>query len=423
MLLVAPRSLTFFLSFLFPLSAFGVQTVSLRNFRKANGILVDTRDSASFNGWRDQAGGFGGHEPGALNLSASWLSGSDHWFDSWASHAGLTTDSRIGLYGSKESVAQVAKHLSQRKFGHVVEISDAGKIEKRLVKLPNYSKLVPVSWLSSVLKGTVVEAAPKGKLKLFEAGWGSHAAYRTGHIPQAEYFDTDLIEVGPLWNKREDSVLKKNLLSRGVTAKTTVIVYSRDTIAAARVAHILMYAGVEDVRLVDGGWMAWQAQGYAVQTEEPPASEAAKAFLGPFPGKPQLMIDRQQALAMLSKPQANSLVSVRSMREHKGEVSGYLDIAEKGDIRGAKWGHAGSDAQHMEDYRNPDDTMISPAAILAFWKAHDITPEKRTAFYCGTGWRASEAFFYAYVMGWRQISVYDGGWKEWSMDPKNPIQR
>jgi thiosulfate/3-mercaptopyruvate sulfurtransferase len=43
------------------------------------------------------------------------------------------------------------------------------------------------------------------------------------------------------------------------------------------------------------------------------------------------------------------------------------------------------------------------------------------AFYCGTGWRASLAFFYAWLMGWQRISVYDGGWLEWSSDPANPV--
>jgi thiosulfate/3-mercaptopyruvate sulfurtransferase len=45
----------------------------------------------------------------------------------------------------------------------------------------------------------------------------------------------------------------------------------------------------------------------------------------------------------------------------------------------------------------------------------------RIAFYCGTGWRASLAFFYAWLMGWEHISVYDGGWFEWSSDPANPV--
>ena len=32
----------------------------------------------------------------------------------------------------------------------------------------------------------------------------------------------------------------------------------------------------------------------------------------------------------------------------------------------------------------------------------------------GTGWRASETWFYAHLMGWNRIAVYDGGWYEWS---------
>ena len=53
-----------------------------------------------------------------------------------------------------------------------------------------------------------------------------------------------------------------------------------------------------------------------------------------------------------------------------------------------------------------------------------ITRVKRVAFYCGTGWRASETWFYAHLMGWEDIAVYDGGWYEWSSDPvNNPIER
>ena len=45
------------------------------------------------------------------------------------------------------------------------------------------------------------------------------------------------------------------------------------------------------------------------------------------------------------------------------------------------------------------------------------------AFYCGTGWRASETWCYAYLRGWPRIAVYDGGWFEWSQDPiSNPIE-
>jgi len=42
-----------------------------------HGTPVDTRDSAYFNGWPEAGAGagvlHGGHEPGAVNLAASWL--------------------------------------------------------------------------------------------------------------------------------------------------------------------------------------------------------------------------------------------------------------------------------------------------------------------------------------------------------------
>ena len=59
--------------------------------------------------------------------------------------------------------------------------------------------------------------------------------------------------------------------------------------------------------------------------------------------------------------------------------------------------------------------------IAAQWRAWGVTPDKRIAFYCGTGWRASEAFFYAYLMGWATIAVYDGGWWAWVQNPANLI--
>ncbi|STQ12549.1 rhodanese domain-containing protein [Enterobacter cloacae] len=39
--------------------------------------------------------------------------------------------------------------------------------------------------------------------------------------------------------------------------------------------------------------------------------------------------------------------------------------------------------------------MRSADDIAAMWKSWNILPEQHVAFYCGTGWRASEGFMYA----------------------------
>ncbi len=99
------------------------------------------------------------------------------------------------------------------------------------------------------------------------------------------------------------------------------------------------------------------------------------------------------------------------------EVSGYNYIRPAGRIAGDVWGNCGSDAYHMQHYRNVDNTMRAYPEIAANWEEAGITPDKWVAFYCGTGWRASETWFYAYLMGWQRIAVYDGGWHEWSQRP------
>jgi len=77
------------------------------------------------------------------------------------------------------------------------------------------------------------------------------------------------------------------------------------------------------------------------------------------------------------------------------------------------------------DYRNLDGTMRNSNEIIAMWKEWGITPEQKLSFFCGTGWRAAEVLVYADVMGLKNISLYDGGWNEWSGNtgnPANPIE-
>jgi thiosulfate/3-mercaptopyruvate sulfurtransferase len=104
-------------------------------------------------------------------------------------------------------------------------------------------------------------------------------------------------------------------------------------------------------------------------------------------------------------------VSVRTWREHIGNVSGYNYIGPAGRIKGDVWGNCGTDAYHMQHYRNVDNTTRAYPEIAANWEAAGVTPDKWVAFYCGTGWRASESWFYAYLLGWERIAVYDGGWR------------
>jgi len=59
--------------------------------------------------------------------------------------------------------------------------------------------------------------------------------------------------------------------------------------------------------------------------------------------------------------------------------------------------------------------MRSGLEILKMWDDLDIDyKRKHLIFYSGNGWRASEVMYYAELMGLHRVSMYDGGWYDWS---------
>jgi len=399
------------------------QPMNFAQLQAQKGTLIDTRPSAFYNGWPQTLNGTGGHEPAALNLSASWLTlMSDEQISEWAKQHQLTDSGLIALYGSKEETQAVKSRLEKLGFSHVAPLTDGLQNAARLQRMAHFEQLVYPQWIHDLQQKKPVSAAPAGEWKVIEAGWGAPKKYLLSHIPGADYIDTNEVESEPLWNKVSDEQLKAMLAKHGIRHDTTVVLYGRDVYAAARVAQIMLYAGVKDVRILDGGWQTWSDSGLPVERGLPGKVQPAPDFGATIPGQPQLMLNTVQARALLHRKDA-SLVSIRSWPEFIGTTSGYSYIKPKGEIAGARWGHAGSDSTHMEDFHNPDGTMRAADDIAAMWKNWHITPDQQVAFYCGTGWRASETFMYARAMGWKNVGVYDGGWYEWSANPKNPVER
>ena len=308
-----------------------------------------------------------------------------------------------------------------------------------LERLPNYDKLVHIAWLRDVLAGGRPEAPPNGDFLLFHVNFGVPEEYAEGHIPGALYLDTNWLEDPADWNRRSPEAIDGRAAGRSASrSDTTVIVYGRDTegdanekwpgrragqIAATRALMILRYAGRRRrpaarrrLRLVGPGRQS--ARDRSMRTPTPVPSFGVEV-----PLRPEVIVDIDEAKEIIADPAGAALVSVRTWREHIGDVSGYNYIGPAGRIKGDVWGNCGTDAYHMQHYRNVDNTMRAYPEIAANWDEAGITPDKWVAFYCGTGWRASETWFYAYLQGWQRIAVYDGGWFEWSQDPiNNPIE-
>src|SRR5437588_1106231 len=406
--------------------------------------LVDVRALPAYNGWRARGAVRGGHIPGAVAFPSAWLKTVDSpEVERLLRSKAILNSREVVLYGDRpeDSLPLRTRLAALGQLG--VRTYQGGWAEwaaQRSLpvdRLTNCQKLVHPDCRRELLDGGTPEAGPAGPFRLFHVNFGVRQEYVENHIPGALYLDTNRLENPEDWNRRTPAELETALRSLGITHDTTVILYGRDTeghanekwpgrragqIAACRAALILRYAGVEDVRLLDGGYDCWVQAGNALETDlRAPAPVAS--FGIEIPRHPELIIDIDEARQILADREHAALVSVRTWREHIGQVSGYNYIGPAGRIAGDVWGNCGSDAYHMEHYRNVDNTMRSYPEIAANWTGAGITTDKWVAFYCGTGWRASETWFYAYLMGWPRIAVYDGGWFEWSQDPiSNPIE-
>jgi 3-mercaptopyruvate sulfurtransferase SseA len=406
--------------------------------------VVDVRPLVAYNGWRHGDDARGGHIPGAVAFPVEWLETVDApEIQRLITEKGLHAAGSIVVYGATNTDAERFAGALAAHGARDIVVLDGGfgawiADEARPVdKLLRHDRLVHIDWLAQVLAGEQPEAAPTGNFLLFHVNFGVPEEYAENHLPGALYLDTNWLEASETWNRRSPAELEHALRSLGITRDTTVVVYGRDTegdanekwpgrragqIAATRALMILTYAGIDDVRLLDGGYDWWVRAGHPLETiprEPSPVDEIGVSV----PLRPDVIVDLPEAKQIIADVEGAALVSIRTWREHIGAVSGYNYIGPAGRIKGDVWGNCGSDAYHMQHYRNIDNTMRPYPEISANWAEAGIVPEKWVAFYCGTGWRASETWFYAFLQGWPRVAVYDGGWFEWSADPdNNPIE-
>ncbi|MBQ3370763.1 MAG: fibronectin type III domain-containing protein [Mogibacterium sp.] len=276
---------------------------------------------------------------------------------------------------------------------------------------------VTPQWLKSAMAG---EQAGYENLVVLEVSYADPAnkTYAKGHVPGAikaysiEVEDAEGKEGA--FNLLSVDEIQKNLLAKGITADTKVVMYDAagDPCEVGRQAYGYIVAGVKDVKILDGHLAAWEKAGYTTETK---ANEAVAA--SEFGGTPHLeyWTSIEDAKAKLESDPSFKLVSIRSEEEWLGITSGYNYIDYAGEPEGAVWGKGAKTAFDVADFLNEDGTVKDLDGFKAVWEDCNFKTDdtEHLAFYCGTGWRATVPFLVLYENGYKNISVYDGGWYEW----------
>lgn len=238
-------------------------------------------------------------------------------------------------------------------------------------------------------------------------------AYLAGHLPGAVFvdLDADLADHSATGRGRHPlptpQALQASARRWGLNDGDAVVVYDDwNGQAAARGWWLLRAAGVSNVRILDGGWAAWQRSGGPVATEEvvPAAGDITITSLHGLAA-----VDADAVAAQAQSPD-NLVFDARAAARYRGDEE-PLD-PRAGHIPGAV---SAPTAENLTA-----DGTFKPVAELRERFEKLGAGAAPVTVYCGSGVTATHQIAALAIAGY-DAALYPGSWSEWSSDPQRPV--
>lgn len=244
---------------------------------------------------------------------------------------------------------------------------------------------------------------------------GRHA-YESGHIPGAVFLDLDkdLAEPVSAVSGRHPLPVPAKLAGKlgdlGISPEHEVVVYDdAHGGIAARAWWIFRWLGHDRVRLLDGGFAAWQRLGLPLDVG----------------------VARRDAVSYVPRIRDGLIVTTAELVSAGEGITGLnlLDARDGGRFRGEHEpidpvaGHIpGSRNLPFTDFVREDGTWLTleerTARLEAALGGHR---DADWSVMCGSGVTACHLAITGLEGGFREPRIYIGSWSEWIRDPRRPV--
>lgn len=241
---------------------------------------------------------------------------------------------------------------------------------------------------------------------------GAPEVYAVGHLPGAIYLDwtRDIVDLDdPVPAQLASAARMAQVLGQaGIGDNSEVVVYDAHPASqfATRLWWALRFYGHTNVRVLNGGWAKWTAEGRPVTAE---VSHFPPATFTPHP-EPEWRATAEEVRSLLGDPGV-ALLDARDEGQYTGRI-----------VRGSRGGHIpGAHNVPREALIAPDGTFRTPAELQEIVATSGARREARNVAYCNGGVAATSVLFALSMLGYPKLTNYDGSWNEWAEREDLPI--
>ena len=278
--------------------------------------------------------------------------------------------------------------------------------------------IVDTNWLADNLLDSSIriidtrvgfEPRPPGPSNFFQM----KDEFLESHIPGSTYLHMvdDLSDPEGLFPfaMPHQSKIWKLLSLAGINNQQTIVLYGNAvTSSTHRCWWVLKNAGVQDVRLLDINFEKW------TELDMPVESGESRFPVSNFIGGPEehWTATKQDVIDSLDDPKV-TLVNSLSAEQFTGQGQYY---GRPGRIPGS----ISVPANELIDFSS--GKFREWEAISSTFERAGAHKQDKLITYCGGGIAASTTFFALHVLGFSNLSLYDGSLLEWSEDPDLPLE-